>query len=151
MGLDMYLYKHTYVQNWDHMSPERLHEITIKRNGKIREDIKPERIAYIVEVVGTWRKFNALHNWFVKECQGGVDECQTSRVPREKLELLLFNLKQIQANHDLAETYLPTVNGFFFGGTEYSEWYFNDVDRTIVILEDILKDKESEYYYHSSW
>ena len=44
MGLDMYLYKKTYVKNWEHMSPEELHEISIKKNGVEVSYIKKERI-----------------------------------------------------------------------------------------------------------
>ena len=32
------------------------------------------------EEVAYWRKFNALHNWFVQNCQDGVDECQYAEV-----------------------------------------------------------------------
>ena len=57
----MYLYKKTYVQNWEHTSPEKRHTFEIKMGGEIRKDIKPERICYIVEQIAYWRKFNALH------------------------------------------------------------------------------------------
>ena len=76
MGLDMYLYKKSYVQNWEHTPTENKHTISIKKGGKVRKDIKPERICYITEQIAYWRKFNALHGWFVNECASGVDECQ---------------------------------------------------------------------------
>ena len=50
MGLDMYLYKKTYVQNWEHNPPEQHHQIEIKRGGVLREDIKPNRICYIIKM-----------------------------------------------------------------------------------------------------
>ena len=49
---------------------------------------------------------------------------------------------------------LPTQSGFFFGDTEYKEWYFNWVDETIKMLEKILKEtdfKTYAIYYESSW
>ncbi len=52
MGLDMYAYRKAYVKNWEHMQPEELHEITVRRGGKVRKDIKPPRIGYIEEEVG---------------------------------------------------------------------------------------------------
>ena len=61
MGLDMYLYKKSYVKNWQHMKPESLHKITIKKGGKVRKDIKTDRITYIIEEVAYWRKANAIH------------------------------------------------------------------------------------------
>ena len=162
MGLDMYLSKKTYVKNWRHMSPEELHKITVKKGGKVRKDIKPERISYIVEEVGYWRKFNALHNWFVENCQGGVDECQVSDVSFENLQELLEVLKKVQSlkpkdgevtiNEEKLAELLPTSSGFFFGSTDYDEYYFEEIDRTIELLEELVKEGEGEeFYYQASW
>ena len=56
---------------------------------------------------------------------------------------------------------LPTSSGFFFGGTEYDEYYYEDCKETIKILDTILKEEEivrdtkgiysGEYYYQASW
>ena len=35
--------------------------------------------------VGYWRKANAIHAWFVKHCQAGVDDCNSHSVSRENL------------------------------------------------------------------
>jgi hypothetical protein len=57
----------------------------------------------------------------------------------------------------LAEDLLPTQSGFFFGSTEYDEWYIRDIQSTIDIIETLLSERnESGYidgdiYYHSSW
>ena len=154
MGLDMYLYKKTYVRNWDFMKKEELHEITVKRGGKIRTDIKPERISEITELVCYWRKFNALHNWFVKNCQNGVDDCKEYYVSKILLEELLTELKEIYEsnNKDVAKEKLPTQEGFFFGGTEYDEYYYGDVKETIEMFESLLNEEEGgDFYYSSSW
>lgn len=49
---------------------------------------------------------------------------------------------------------LPTSSGFFFGGTNYDEYYIKDVNDTIEIITKILEttdfDKEIIYYV-SSW
>ena len=34
MGLDMYLYKKTYVKNWDHNDKKDHYEITIKKGDR---------------------------------------------------------------------------------------------------------------------
>ena len=153
MGLDMYLHKKTYVRNWDYMKKEELHEITIKRDGKIRTDIKPERICEITELVCYWRKFNALHNWFVEKCQDGVDDCKEYYVSRLLLEELLNGLKEIHESNriDVAKEKLPTQKGFFFGGTEYDEYYYGDVKETIEMFESLLKEEGGDFYYTSSW
>ena len=133
------------------MSPEERVEVIIKTDNKYKSHIKPERISEIVEEVAYWRKFNALHNWFVENCQEGVDECQESYVEVDKLKELVDILKQIKEDHSKAEELLPTQSGFFFGGTEYDEWYFKDVEEALDILENLVEERGGEFYYHSSW
>jgi len=78
MGLDMYLTKKTYVKQWSF--EKKKHEVDVRYGGNKRHDIKPERVSEIVEEVMYWRKANHIHGWFVKNIQGGVDECQESSV-----------------------------------------------------------------------
>ena len=152
MGLDSYLYKKSYVRSGDWYKPEVRMEVEVKTGGKVDERIKPERVKYIVEEVAYWRKANQIHNWFVQNVQNGIDECQSSYVSREKLEELLDVCKQVEADNDLASTLLPSASGFFFGGTEYDEWYFKDISNTIVYLTEILEDElADEFEYNASW
>ena len=156
----MYLYKKTYVQNWEHNPPEQHHQIEIKRGGVLREDIKPNRICYITEQVAYWRKFNALHGWFINNCGGGVDECQDISVDEEKLKELLETLKEVSSNFTKAEELLPPTQGFFFGSDEVDEYYKEEVNSTIKIIEDLLEENEQskeyglysgEFEYRASW
>jgi hypothetical protein len=136
------------------MEPKERHEITVKLNGENRPDIKPERIVFITEEVGYWRKFNGLHGWFVENVQGGEDDCGEYRVPLEKLEELLETMKILRLNRgkeEVGKNLLPTQEGFFFGSTSYDEYYWGDVENTIEILEDCINDKDGEFFYHSSW
>ena len=156
----MYLYKKTYVQNWEHNPPEQHHQIEIKRGGVLREDIKPNRICYITEQVAYWRKFNALHGWFINNCGGGVDDCQDISVDEEKLKELLETLKEVSSNFTKAEELLPPTQGFFFGSDEVDEYYKEEVNSTIKIIEDLLEENEQskeyglysgEFEYRASW
>ena len=154
MGLDMYLTKKTYVKNWSHQTKEETFTISVKKGGKKFDGIQTKRISYIEEEVMYWRKFNALHAWFVRECQDGVDDCRDAYVDDDKLKDLLHILKQIDANHSLADELLPTQQGFFFGSYTYDEWYYKDVKDTIKVLEKEFDDNgnlSGSYYYHSSW
>jgi hypothetical protein len=157
MGLDMYLSKRSYVKNWNHMNPKERHKITVKKGGKVRDDIRPERISYVVEEVGYWRKFNALHRWFVENIQNGVDDCREYYVDATEIQKLLETLKEVSAkrnevvqNELVADKLLPTARGFFFGDVSYDEYYYDEVDRTIKLFEELLKE-EGDYYYQSSW
>jgi hypothetical protein len=51
MGLDMYLKKHTYVKNWEHMSANEKTKVVVTKNRKPHPNIKPERVSYIIEDV----------------------------------------------------------------------------------------------------
>jgi hypothetical protein len=152
MGLDMYLTKKTYVgAEFDFREVKGTIDITIKG---VSLPIEFKRVTYIYEEVAYWRKANAIHNWFVQNCQDGIDECQETYVPMEKLEKLLDVCKQVQKNHELAPSLLPTTKGFFFGGTEYDKWYFDDIKYTIKVIKRVLKEQkisQQSIYYSSSW
>ncbi len=149
MGLDMYLDKRTYVQCWEHNGDEN-YEVEVTKGGEPTK-IDPKKVKYIIEEAGYWRKANQIHQWFVDNVQGGEDNCAEYYVSSDKLAELLDLCKKVQADNSLAEVLLPTVSGFFFGGTQYDEWYFKDIDNTIQILEEALADKGGDFYYSSSW
>jgi len=120
----------------------------------------------IFEEVGYWRKANAIHNFFVQQCQNGIDECQLSIVRKSHLLDLekrckrAMSLKDIYLNDGIIEdgegieTFLPTTSGFFFGGTEFNEWYFNDIEETLEIIGKVLEETDFDTQvicYRSSW
>jgi hypothetical protein len=154
MGLDQYLTKKTYVKNWNHMSDDEKHNVSVE--GKSAKQIKPERITYIEEEVGYWRKANQIHSWFVQNVQNGNDDCKQYYVDDNKLQELSDNCKAVLAEHSKADTLLPAQGGFFFGGIDYDEWYFKQLEQTVEIIDSILAEmKENdtyyEFYYQSSW
>jgi hypothetical protein len=152
MGLDMYLYKKNYIWQGEWIKPEVRQEVIVKKDGEVDTSIKPERVKYVIEEVGYWRKANQIHQWFVENVQQGEDDCKSYWVSRENLIELLDICKQIKEDNSKAESLLPTQSGFFFGGTEYNEWYFNDINNTIEILEEILSDESADdFEYQSSW
>ena len=153
MGLDMYLYKKHYVKNWDWMTDQEKHTISLKKGKKKLNHIKPDRVCSVVEEVMYWRKFNALHKWFVDNVQEGVDDCKESFVDESDLKMLLETLTYVLENKDSAETILPTAQGFFFGSDDIDEYYWEEVKSTIIQLKDLLEEdnKGASFYYRSSW
>lgn len=156
MGLDQYLYKRTYVKQWEHNGDDNV-QTTATIKGKQIPHIKPSRVVYIVEEVMYWRKANQIHNWFVENIQGGEDDCGEYRVSYEQLTELFDTCKTAleainSSNTQLAEELLPTAAGFFFGPTDYAESYKENVEYTIKELNKILsEDSDSSFYYTSSW
>ncbi len=153
MGLDMYLNKKVYIgAKFEHR----------KITGKIelKQDKTPikivlEKVSEIVEEVGYWRKANHIHKWFVDNIQNGQDDCREYYVSYEKLMELksicetIVNQPTEILRHQKSRELLPTCEGFFFGGTAYDEYYFDELQETIEILSNLEAD--GEYYYQSSW
>jgi hypothetical protein len=57
-------------------------------------------------------------------------------------------------NPDIAKALLPTQDGFFFGGTNYDQWYLEDVVYTIDIITKALETTDFDremITYCSSW
>jgi len=151
MGLDMYLTAERYL--WDFENSDR---DTIESINTLFPEIDGFNVKEITANILYWRKANAIHDWFVKNVQDGVDECQKSYVSKENLRSLLETCKAVLANPDQAETLLPSRNGFFFGGTEYDEWYFDGIKHTVEVLENVIPRMETDFrlwmfYYQSSW
>lgn len=59
---------------------------------------------------------------------------------------------KVVADASVAKELLPTESGFFFGGTEYDEWYVRGCQQTIEIINRVLEMPDNWYFeYQSSW
>jgi hypothetical protein len=157
MGLDMYLTKKHYVQRWDHTPAEKQFEVTVKQGGEEYTHINANKVKYIEEEAGYWRKANHIHRWFVENVQEGEDNCEEFWVSPRKIEELYMACKEVLNEKEKAKEFLPTQSGFFFGGTEYDEYYFRDIENTAEMIKPILEDMDQggnlpyDLYYQSSW
>ena len=188
MGLDMYLRAQKYVSGWRHNEPDETNEferlVEMFGMDDFITDASPS--AYVEFTIGYWRKANHIHSWFVRECQGGRDECQATDVSIEDLRRLRDVCLQVMAStklvpgmlyagttHDasgsihkyepgqviedteLAEELLAPVDGFFFGSTDYNQYYWDDLKLTLQVIDKcIALDKAPGYWnfvYQSSW
>lgn len=146
----MYLNRKIYIGgNYEHNKVAGT--IYITQDGvPINVDLK--KVTYIIEQVAYWRKANQIHAWFVKNVQDGIDKCQESYVTIDQLRRLLRDVNDVLENRDLAMEILPTQSGFFFGGTGIDAYYFEDLEYTRKVLEEIISNDQSyDYYYQSSW
>lgn len=251
MGLDMNIYKRTHIGGY---SGKKGDIIFVDENGEEHKVEQGRYGATIEKDVAYWRKANQIHNWFVENKGGGVDECQDIYCEIDDLKNLLELCKEVKnkaklgrglvaggsigggrenhkvmlvkPNHkDIAQItkfevvksinsdelkegdwyidledgspaftndktnyglktsdgwtqlyifgktitnaeeiaeLLPTQGGFFFGSTDYDEWYLDDIDNTIEQLENIIADYDADvesginsydidYVYRASW
>lgn len=164
MGLDMYLEARKYVAKIDWSSvPEGSRSYSSYTTPEYSAIVStlPEGIdefgdvsgAQVSVTIGYWRKANAIHNWFVEKCAGGEDKCQDIYVYQDKLIELSALVNEVLENPEKGKELLPTASGFFFGSTEYDEWYIRDLERTKSILDKALAldDGEFDIVYRASW
>lgn len=99
-----------------------------------------------------WRKANAIHNWFVRYVQDGIDDCKPYIVSREQLTELKAVCERVLGWRELATDLIPPIGGFFFGSTEIDEYYWETLERTNEAVTKILAlPKEWTFEYQSSW
>ena len=136
--------------------------MSLYRSTSASTDLKTDEFYDGLVEVAYWRKFNALHKWFVDNLQGGVDDCSYYEVKKQHLNDLFELLTKVNSlnpkytgipvNEEELEQLLPTQPGFFFGGISYDERYFYDVDNAITQVKNLLDIGEFEnLYYNSSW
>lgn len=168
MGLDMYLSADLYLWNYKDEDDKLAKQI-----DKIIGDLPPNNGAsfrdHRVKSIGLdvmyWRKSNAIHQWFVDNVQDGDDDCKRYIVDDNQLKQLMEiceEIIQVSENKKLSqakkyakwEELLPTCDGFFFGSTDYDEYYLEEAKRTYECLKQFLEHditKRCDFYYQSSW
>jgi hypothetical protein len=165
MGLDMYLSakKHFAKINWqalqandelNYNSPEAVFRqfndlMELTQLSNVATDI----YGATVEVTcAYWRKANQVHGWFVREVQKGNDNCGEYYVSQDKLKELRDLCQKALDTRD--PNLLPPQDGFFFGGTDIDEWYWQDLKNTITQLDRIFalpQLSDLSFSYTSSW
>ena len=92
MGLDMYLEAERTIYAVDEDEKKMNDELrkTLEKFFEGIDSIRTGNLDYttVVIEVAYWRKANQIHRWFVKNVQGGNDDCGRYWVSREKLEEL---------------------------------------------------------------
>jgi hypothetical protein len=154
MGLDMYLSAKRSV-NWrseDEAKAVAIQKMFPELEGRSGRWGGPSVVQEVTIEAGYWRKANAIHDWFVKNVQDGVDECQDSYVGRESLIELKGLCEEVLADPKKAAELLPTASGFFFGSTDYDQYYMDDLQLTVDIINRCLVlPNDWEFEYRSSW
>lgn len=145
--------------NNDELKSEVLVTIPIKESDAVdcfdMGKFKKTEVAY-------FRKVNFLLPFF-----GYEENCSDIEIAKCEVEDLVASCNNVLALYDrhktgeLNETELvemvsedlPTEGGFFFGSTEYDEWYFKDVEYVLKQFTNVLNetDWENETLYMHCW
>jgi hypothetical protein len=182
MGLDMYLEKRTYVKNWDWMKSEDRHQISVQRGGHPTEIKPErishiiEQVAYWrkANAIHQWfvdnvqRGNDDCKEYYVQaeQLQDLLSLCTQVLNASELVDGEIANGYTVEdgkkipivesgktvKNPSTAQQLLPTQEGFFFGSTDYDQWYIDDIKYTKDTLEKVLAEEPcGDYYYSSSW
>ena len=183
MGLDMYLEGSFSIRAYvpptdaDYEAMREGQEVKVQKSSELIDALEAaglqdapiehqyNHMTYVFPII-TWRKANAIHKFFVDNCQEGNDNCQRHYVSESDLENLLeiineiLEIKTPVAREMKAEELLPTdIEGCFFGSKEYDDWYYEDLKRTKVTLDKLFEYQATadsgkcfdSFYYQSSW
>jgi hypothetical protein len=150
MGLDMYLEAKRHVAPCDSRT-EPMRRAIGAAIGYMPSREKPGQDASLLEVsgvtvrVGYWRKFDALHRWFVSNVQEGVDDCRPAFVSADALVELEEQLERVSdapgstSKHLTTDLDEPLEDG--------------EVDYTLKVLHHAkrLQEQGWDIYYRASW
>lgn len=107
-------------------------DIFISERDKKTRDIVSQDFLY-------YRKSNFLFAYFQNVANKvKYDQIYTCTISKEELEDIADRCEKIINNHTLAEELLPTMEGFFFGSTDYDEMYFDKIEEVYIDFKHIL-------------
>ena len=170
MGLDVFFYKckrsdynayNKAIEEWQNEEPqsgkishEDYEKLSEDEKKKIQKEVsdwydkRPEMAAHGISDIGYFRKVNFLMTFFNYE-----GNCEFKEIAKYELEDLVERCNAVLTasnRKEKAEDLLPTQSGFFYGSTEYDEYYYEDVkevrDWASGVLND-LKDEEMVLMY----
>lgn len=117
------------------------------------EDSEAHELPYNdIEPVWTGRKENHIQCYIEGEV-GEVNNLDYLPLDKEHIERLVDRLQRVKDDHSQAGVLLPTQPGFFFGGTDYDEFYFEDVEAELKEFRELLDswDDTKTYAYWAWW
>lgn len=98
-----------------------------------------------------FRKVNFLFAYF--ENNGKMEDECFAWVEQVDVEDIIDRCEKVLADHKLAEELLPTQGGFFFGNTNYDEYFFRCVENVLEKMKGLLPIFKEGYnmYAYFSW
>lgn len=143
--LDMYLTRKFYVKAWPHTDKEDKYEIKITKGGG-KSPIQEDKIAFIDTEEIYWKDALAIHLWFVRNVQRGIEDNEEHLVSEAKLQELQKIISMVLSDKTKADKLLPIPS------KKYDSEYFDILTETKEKLAQALAshDGESDFYYSAS-
>jgi hypothetical protein len=158
MGLDMYLQAEKYISGY--VGAQERDQVLVALDAGY-PPLAENSFATVSVKVAYWRKANAIHRWFVDNVQDGEDDCREYHVALDQLRELVGLCETLLRKKDpeLADEYLPTESGLFYGDTEYGDYYWDSLQETVDQVKPLLiwvdderhRSGDWEFSYRSSW
>ena len=128
---------------YDDLPAEIIKKLQVEFEGELNEIEGKLDDCYnaLYSEVAYFRKVNFLLPYF-----GYEENCSEIVIDKCEVEELIDDCKRVLGAKDtddaesVADELLPTEEGFFFGNTDYDEWYFNDVQGVMDKFTEILND-----------
>lgn len=164
MGLDQYFYEKRYLRmkakalkNESDRPSIRVEAYTDIRGQKHDAEII-DGVSSLIRQVGYFRKANEIQAFIEDKYAadfGGDINCKDVYLTKDVIMELYDICKELLAIKgkkkftEVAAEKLPTCSGFFFGSTEYDEYYKEDLRQYVNMVDKMDLDNENiDYYYH---
>lgn len=98
-----------------------------------------------------FRKVNFLYEFFREDMEN--ERCIVDKTRIGQLVDVCEDVLAHEGDEDYAKEHLPTTDGFFFGSTEYDQWYWNDVKDCIKQMRKLYRGLTDEDFviWEFSW
>lgn len=92
---------------------------------ELEELVKKEVESHYEPYDAYFRKVNFLFKYY--EDRGKMYDQWYAFTDADDIDDIIDKCERVLKDHSLAHSLLPTQSGFFFGSTDYDDWYFSDV------------------------
>lgn len=103
-----------------------------------------------------YRKVNFLVAFFENNYNFERDHANYFTLNEDMIKDLIRRCELVFKDYNLAESILPTTAGFFFGSTDYDDYYYDNIVNVLLDMKNIilpefknLKEDESIDFYIS--
>lgn len=118
--------------------------------SELEELVKKQVESHYEPYDAYFRKVNFIFKYY--EDRGKMHDQWYAFTDADDIDDIIDRCERILKDHSLANELLPTQSGFFFGSTDYDEWYFSDVKDCLKQMKKyrkLLKDGITGYVIFS--